>query len=210
MKVLVVGANGNMGARYQAIVRHLGHEVQAVDLPWPKEIEPWDHAIVCTPTPHHFVTVAMLADSISGVAKRHVLIEKPVMDSLAESAETFALCRRWGFEAYVVNQYQYLPEAYLFTHTEGASRYDYFRSGNDGLAWDCFQVFANANGPVELKQESPMWTCVLNGVRIQISGMDRAYVDMVADFLGDKSRLMGPQKALETTKRIEEYLCKRS
>jgi len=76
-------------------------------------------------------------------------------------------------------QYQMLDDGL----SEGITRYDYFRSGKDGLVWDCISLLALARGVIVLQNESPMWECILNGRELTLRDVEQAYVDFVARWL---------------------------
>lgn len=208
MKVVVIGAEGIMGRRYRAILKHLGHEAECFDLP-PRPVslaETVLHAgkvIVATPTETHYPVVASLL-----TGKRHhlkgcdLLIEKPMAKTMDEVTQIYEAAERAGAHVYCVNQYRFLPEAAQFTKQAGDSSYRHFHHGRDGLNWDCFQIHALAKGAVYLSEDSPVWGCTINGVEIDIKNMDRAYVMMIKDFLTEKIHTWGKEMVVETTKKI--------
>ncbi len=55
------------------------------------------------------------------------------------------------------------------------TEYNYFRSGKDGLVWDCLQIIALANDEISLRNDSPIWRCKINGTTLDLSDMDYAY-----------------------------------
>jgi hypothetical protein len=78
--------------------------------------------------------------------------------------------------------------AELIQAGDGPSHYNYFRHGNDGILWDCMQIIGLANGPVEIKEDSPIWDCVINGNRLNLSDMDGAYVSFIRSWLNGNLR----------------------
>jgi hypothetical protein len=200
MKVLIVGAKGNMGGRYSAIVSALGHEVVPLDedegFSCENIVVECDHAIVATPTETHVESIRDI-ERYTDVA--HILCEKP----LCKTIEMVDCLFKEFPNLYCVNQYAHLFEAAQFKQRYGfASSWNYTNSGKDGLVWDCFQLFALANGALYLSNESPIWTCVINGVWINHANMAFAYGAMIHDFLGPKKNTWGRDVVMRTTERI--------
>jgi len=79
----------------------------------------------------------------------------------------------------VVMQYQEL----LNNNTYGQSYYDYFRTGNDGLIWDCFQIIALSKLTPSINNTSPIWKCAINGQTLSLSDMDSAYISFLGKWL---------------------------
>jgi hypothetical protein len=174
--ILLLGARGSMGRRYQAILRHLGVPFTPLDV----ETTPTDaleHAarsrgvILATPTATHGDYLRLLAD-LDDVP---MLCEKPITQDLAELD---ALLGRRG-PLSMMMQYEMLNDP----RGAGPTRYDYFRHGSDGLGWDCMQLLGLARGAVTLADTSPVWTCSLNGARLSLGMVERAYVKEVAFWL---------------------------
>lgn len=76
----------------------------------------------------------------------------------------------------MVNQYDCLP---ILRTVVTTSRYDYFRSGKDGLIWDCINIIGLAKEPPKIANKSPVWDCVINGTPHSLVGMEMAYIDMI-------------------------------
>lgn len=177
--IAIVGAQGNMGRRYAAIVRYLGHNVREYDqeddsddfcgeIPW------HDGIIVATPTDTHAKWVRRMLGYDAPV-----LVEKPLSTNLDEA---LGLCHRARNEdccLSMVNQYRYL----IGKGDVGPTVYDYWNHGRDGLAWDCISVVALAEGSLELREKSPIWTCVINGRKLSPATMDHAYIEMVRSWI---------------------------
>lgn len=205
MNVLVVGGLGNMGRRYCAILRHLGHTPIVLDPAGP-DPEPFDgttgHVIVATPTDTHLGVLSAIIDR--NTRGLHILCEKPVVKTPSLLAAIYDIVDKKGHALYCVNQYAHHSMAGLFTRdtASGDTTYDFYHSGNDGLHWDCFQLYALARGKVTLKNESPIWKCKINGVNLNPGVMDRAYVDMIKDFLGPKEKVWGKDIVVKTTEKI--------
>lgn len=183
---LIIGSNGNMGSRYRAILNYLdvpfwGYDINDANGDTLENLVPYTaKIIVATPTKTHFDVLRQIHWIRSGVLapnKLDVLCEKPVTKSLDELAEI----KKFKFNTYCVNQYNYLPRPEFMA---GETYYNYFKSGQDGLAWDCFPLFVLAKENVGLDNSSPIWHCGINGFGISIQHMDWAYMEMINDFLG--------------------------
>jgi hypothetical protein len=134
-----------------------------------------------------------------------VLCEKPVITDPDKLKRVEFFCNQGNINLYVVNQYAHLEEYGAFKDKEAGTSYDFYNSGRDSLKWDCFQLFGLANGAIELRFDSWSWVCYINGIRINISNMDKAYMSMVEDFLGPKNRMWGMEKIKEITRKVSMY-----
>lgn len=213
--ILLIGCDGNMGRRYSAILKYLNYEFTGIDLPGSSVgardlIKKAKNIIIATPTRTHLPYLG-LVESVcrANPIRRAVLCEKPVVASAEELRILKELNERNFFDLYVVNQYQYLPKIRelhggyhgMLTH------YNYYNTGKDGLHWDCFQLYALANRDVEVGNNSPLWSCAINGVSCFLSDMDLAYIEMLSDFLTDRKNSWGFDVIEKTTKRILDVLC---
>lgn len=167
-RVCIVGGKGNMGRRYACIMKELGIEVVVADVgdAIPGAV---DGYIIATPTPTHIEVIESLFKF-----KQPILCEKPVSTdaNAVRSICREAMAREVPLD--VIMQYRELERA----PTAGLpflSLYNYWNHGKDGLHWDCFQIFALAQGPVIVAEDSPFWECVVNNHRLDIADMDKAY-----------------------------------
>lgn len=179
MKVAVFGAAGNMGRRYSAILKHLGHEAIPVEIgdDCLAAATGAEKVIVATPTNTH-LDVLRAINGHGGPFAIDVLCEKPVVTTAADLAEVLSL--KW-VNINCVNQYNFLPDR--GEQANALSYYNYYNHGKDGLLWDCFQIIGLAKDRIVLAEDSPVWKCVINGVSLCPDQMDQAYVDMIDDFL---------------------------
>lgn len=189
-----------MGKRYQAILKYLDQEHLCWDIKhdehtWEipsdrKFLDKADNFIIASPTPTHLAWVRQL-DSLG----KPILCEKPLSTNLEEVREILDCKSPLSMMA----QYQHLVKSIYPDGDE--STYNYFRHGNDGLKWDCFQIIAMADGPVSLGDTSPIWECKINGHEVVPSSMDRAYVIAVGYFLEghylDRATLLNWHKKVE-------------
>lgn len=191
---LIIGACGSMGRRYKAILSYLGQPYECHD---PKlrgfgvyPSKSHDRFIVATPTDTHLEWVLRL-DSYG----KPILCEKPLSTNLLEVAEIL----RCKSPISMMLQYGVLVSPKDF----GPTHYNYYHTGNDGLAWDCFQIIALAKGKLSLGNTSPVWECMINGAKIDRSTMDQAYVDAVRNWLN--GFLLDRSDLLDWHKKVKEF-----
>ena len=191
-----MGADGSMGRRYCAILKYLGVDYIPTEVGegFPAAGS-FDAILIATPTYMHCQHIRKVWSY--GVP---ILCEKPIGTDLAEVLDLCRDAEREGVKLRAVNQYAHLvPEG-----AHGDTRYDYFRTGQDGLAWDCISVLALAKGPVVLSNQSPVWTCKINGHVLSLADMDRAYVKMLQGWLtGD---VEGINYIRKSHMKVAEYL----
>lgn len=170
MSVLIIGANGSMGKRYQAILKHLGKRFVCIDKDdeFPNII--YDGYIVASPTPTHAGYLYRLSK-----LKKPVLCEKPISTNIQEVEDILHTFEDSGTPLKMMTQY----DAYPDKGGNGLSYYNYFRHGADGLVWDCMQIIGLARGEISLHEDSPVWVCQVNGQKLNINVMDTAYVYFV-------------------------------
>lgn len=170
--ILLLGSNGSMGRRYQAILKHLG--VSYLPIEYGDEIPRiiFEGTIIATPTDTHQGLIKRFYD-------RPILCEKPVCKSLSELNETLDFVRDENIHFTMMNQYSLLDDPLRTGHTS----YDFYNTGKDGIFWDCMQIIGLARTTVEIRNQSPFWECNLNGRKVSISEMDWAYVEFVKKWL---------------------------
>lgn len=183
MSVLIIGSEGSMGKRYQSILNHKFVSYSCYD---PKtndvtELKPLlesaTHFIIAAPTASHLILCKTLAPY-----QKPILCEKPVTRSLWELELILngMITNKCPFT--MMLQYSKLTQA----EDKGKSWYNYFKHGPDGLIWDCMQIIALAKDEIEVKEDSPVWDCGLNGRKLSLGDMDWSYIHAVEDFLDAK------------------------
>ena len=202
MSVLLVGSEGSMGKRYQAILKYLNVPFWRVEKDWTdlsiKCAPLVEKIIVATPTDTH---VSVIKDLLP--YRKPILCEKPITKNIDQLRNLLGACDQYGVKLRMMFQYGQLVNN---DASELRSYYDYFRHGNDGLIWDCMQIIALANGDVTLSENSPVWKCSINGVALVASNMDRAYVDEVREFiLGSSSNHQSPEWLLGVHEKVAAY-----
>lgn len=179
MSVLLIGSEGSMGKRYQAILRYLKRDFLCVDrnhtIDEISEIaKRCSGYIIATPTHTHCNYIRLLMGQ-----KKPILCEKPITTNIKELKDLFFDLYKEGSRSIrMTMQYKFLVQS----DARGDSLYDYFRHGTDGLTWDCMQIIALAKDKIELSESSPIWTCKINGDYLSLGDMDGAYVANVADW----------------------------
>ena len=196
MTVLIVGSEGNMGQRYVAICRERDIPYLCYDLNTKIHPHGYDKIIIATPTHTHL-------DMLRRYCMQNVdiLIEKPICKTprgLEELKSIFRVSRR----IYMVNQYAYHSN---LNYDKELTFYDYFKTGEDGLSFDCIQLLALAEGRVRLFNKSPKWKCTVNGIEYDLSRMDDYYIKMIEDFVGPMRKCWGPEKIIAAHRKVFDY-----
>lgn len=177
MKILILGSEGSMGRRYQAILESGHHKFWCYDTKNHQRLEDFDeftHFILATPTHTHFEYLKKLIPM-----NKIILCEKPITKNIEELYEIDKMLKNSLSKFTMMLQYSELTTPY----SAGPSFYDYFKTGNDGLFWDCMQTIHLAEGKVDVDNKSPVWRCKINGRRIGIEYMDLAYIAFVNRWL---------------------------
>jgi hypothetical protein len=190
---LLIGSEGSMGKRYQAILNFLDEPFGCLDPklgPMSFVGQSYDRFIVATPTETHLEWIKRL-DSFG----KPILCEKPLAKNMSEVNDILA-CQS---PLSMMMQYVWLVNQ----HAHGRSFYNYYNHGPDGLVWDCFQIVALAEGEVELAENSPVWRCTINGMKIKREDMDGAYVEFVRAWL--KGAQVPKKKLIEWHRKVKIY-----
>lgn len=201
-KVLIIGSEGSMGKRYQAIFNYINqenyqYEVTCFDTKFTNiypDYDNYNYIIIASPTITHQYFLHVLANY-----KRPILCEKPVIKDLNKLDNYLSS----SMDLQMMFQYAFLAPNKLYKFTENHfhfetnhncqifSKYDYFKTSNtsDSLIWDCIQIIAlhlgNINN-ISIKNTSPVWDCMINDHKINLSQMDQAYIEAVSYWLSGK------------------------
>lgn len=206
--ILIIGANGNMGKRYQAICNYLKIPWQGFDIKsaTPNIIEfsyldTWIQTyqnnqgplkiLICTPTDTHYKIIKQVAKY-----RLPILCEKPITKSMDELRELLAM----NIKLDMILQYRHL----ISNDYSSYSYYDYFKTGNDGLYWDCLQPIYFSKGKVSIQNKSPIWDCCINGVDLKISNMDEAYVKEIRNWYDISCH--HPELILAAHQKVHDYI----
>jgi hypothetical protein len=178
--VVVVGALGNMGRRYCAILKYLDVPYYAIDV---KKLyfDPidWNKVygiIMATPTATHLYDIASYVSY-----GKPILCEKPITKNLDLLSEF--IMDHPEMELRMINQYEYLIDPANKKYSEDLSYYSYYNSGNDGDSWDCINIIGMSNMPVTINKDSPVWNCCINGHVLDRAKVDWSYVENIKDWL---------------------------
>jgi len=211
-EVLILGSEGSMGTRYKAILKYLGVNYScydsALENTYYKELPVYNHyshIIIATPTSTHYGYI----NSIGANYKGAVLCEKPIVigSKIDFPVQDLSMVFQYAYLAFK-NPIEELNADNMDFHLDDVySIYNYFRSGKDGLIWDCLQIIALHKGSIDnlmLKNSSPEWNCILNNKRLSLSNMDNAYVLAIKDWLtGNRFDLSVIKKAHQ---KVEQYI----
>lgn len=199
MSVLIVGSDGSMGKRYQAILTYLGVKTTLADKRHTRDevshmANQSSGIIIASPTETHVDIVRQLL-----VFQKPILCEKPVTKNIFElkTLQKEIAFQRTPFR--MVMQYEMLTE----TNRIGRSYYNYFKHGNDGLAWDCMQIIGLARGHVQIEERSPVWSCMINGKTIHLEHMDAAYIGYVQKWIKEPNQ--DPEKILDIHEKTASF-----
>jgi len=205
----IIGFNGNMAGRYKAILDYLGHDYCGEDIGLtmghPAQS---DGIIICTPTNTH---ISMI-EHFKGY-KLPILCEKPLSKNVGALTEKLHKWKSEGVNLQMINQYEHLP--YKPAHGDG-TLYDCWRTGDDGIEWDCINVIGLSKSHPVLKKLSPVWTLTLNGTSYHSKDIEKSYVKMISEWIRHPAENIGycietHQKVIqyiETQKRINSYSSK--
>jgi hypothetical protein len=190
--IALFGADGRIGSRYRAILKHIGQAYIPIEKDDEINPEKWTHAIIATPTDTHF-EIGEFIESL-GIP---YLLEKPATKDLIE-AQRMSLWKN-GF---IVNNYQFaIPEA-------KSIEYNFYNTGRDGLKWDCCQLIYLADqykAKLKIKRESPIWTLAVDDELIPYRQVEYSYIQMMNAFLDEEIENLWPiQRAFEMTKLIQD------
>lgn len=181
-----------MGLRYQAILRYLGKEFVGVDRETneKKRLEiakTCDGIIIASPTETHEIVIQDLLE-----AKKPILCEKPVSKDIDALGRIIERVEKERVPFRMMYQYSILTNPSRI----GKTFYDYFRHGSDGLMWDCLQIIGLARGECVLKENSPLWSCMINGKRLSLADMDAAYIAYIQKWLQYPAQDLGVIRAV--------------
>jgi len=171
--IALIGANGNMGRRYAAVMKFLEIPFRCFDVnDWKNaaSIKDIHSVIIASSTISHFENIMFFS-----MLKIPILCEKPITKSKKELDEILDESPNLR----MVNQYEYLRNGFLNYSDYYKSHYDYWNSGKDGQEWDCINIIGLSKSPPKLDNDSPYWNCQINGNILNIQDMDFAYINMI-------------------------------
>ena len=203
MTTLIVGARGNMGAKYVAILRYLKEPYLLADLGdlwWEWD---FDRVIIATPTYRHFQDIRLAI-----IKGRPILCEKPIdkdpiaVMSLADEAQ------RRGVDVRMVSNWRFAVNRALervgeiAVMTEMEIEYRYYNSGNDGFFYDCIQPIMMA-GRFKYDNLAPVFDCKVNGNPVTLDDFSHSYPMMISEWMhGDRRKLWSLTDAVKATEKV--------
>lgn len=198
-----------MAQRYSRILDSLSHHWSGEDLTEDYlcgdgfTLEESDAVIIATPTDTHVDLIRKLK-----YCGKPILCEKPITKNLAELETLIEELQLAGTRLQMVSQYDHLK---LSQEAGKPTIYNYFKHGGDGIWWDCINIAKHANDIVILREDSPVWSCQINGKRLNIAEMDQAYVDMIDRWLIDPRDDLNPiLEAHRKVRDLEAAACRES
>ena len=198
-RVFIAGINGNMGRHYAAILKLLQVEAIGCDPYCADTIEAGmpicDGVIIATPTTTH---IELIREFVR--YGKPILCEKPFTTSLAELDKFHREFGGYADIISMVNQYEFLASpAY-----EGETYYNYFKTGGDGLEWDCLNIIGLSQGQVHVDNSSAIWTCMINGKKLDLAEIDISYISMIRRWIGGKWK--NYEYALSAHEKVARYI----
>lgn len=170
-KVAVIGARGNMGLRYAMILKEYCYvDVIEVDVNnyITCDLSKCDGFIIATPTENHLIDICVYKQW-----GKPILCEKPIIKTKADY-DCLAKVLESGLDLSMINQYDFLCHG-----NQGHTEYNYFKTGKDGLMWDCINIIGTAKSSYDIKKSSLIWKCILNGDRVNFAEIDKAYINNI-------------------------------
>lgn len=181
MKILILGSEGSMGKRYSACLRYLKHDFDTYDTSFKNSLRPdfdkYTHIAICTPTITHFRYLRELIP-----LNKNILCEKPISKDLVELSLIKKMLANYKSKLVMMLQYSMIVGPSIKT----GSHYNYYKTGNDGLYWDCLQILHLSNDLPKIENTSPIWSCMINGRILSIARMDEAYIMFLQEWVNDK------------------------
>ena len=199
MEVLIIGDQGSMGRRYEAILNYLdipsrGYDNFVANKSNGKDIayratvprgflgghEGVTHIIIATPTDNHYWWLKELSQANR---KIRILCEKPITKDLNEMLEIAGM----GLDLTMMYQYKEMGTV-CTSNNPRTSYYNFYNHGKDGLAWDCIQLIGMAERDILLEEDSPVWHVKTNGNTIESATVNESYMHFVESWLNGEEK----------------------
>lgn len=213
MKILVIGSKGNMGKRYVAILKYLGHEVVGLDLDNFEDVfnyeknditiprnlltlkEPVDRAIIATPIDKHYEWCVWCINN-----KIPFLCEKPISKNLDEIKILIDFSEKNGVDGRMVCNWAFINSYETLLPNDNGITLDYYNTGKDGF-WDLIQpVYLGKK--FTLQKKSPAYICTINGHIVNQYNFDWSYVNMLKKWIVNTMSLWSLRMALNATEKL--------
>ena len=198
--ILLIGSEGSIGKRYQAILRHLSIEYQCFD-PVLGQMEPdWndvDKVLIASPTDTHYYWCQRSLDK--GIP---FLCEKPVSKNVEEVSAIASRCKLTGIDGRMVCNYKFV------LGRKKPIVDDYFRTGGDGVYWDLIQLLY-LNPELKFYTKCPIWTLITEHDVIRYGNLENSYVAMIISWVGGHNdHLWNMEDAAKATEVVIERMKK--
>lgn len=196
MKIAVIGALGNMGRRYCAIIKYIGHEIEPIDIGCGGSLVDCDRAIIATPIEGHYEWIQSCFDKdIPWLCEKPITMRMDIMEKIHRQWKTLAA------PGYMVNNWCYTlnPELHPNSHN---IVYNYYNTGADGV-WDLIQPLYLSKNFV-FARNSPTFSTLVDEQHVTLEDMDRSYPMMIQDWLGPNKFTWDIQDALAATRKLVE------
>ena len=176
-----------MARRYRACLDYLGIEHCGEDLHDDPTgtVADCDGIIIATPTITHLRLLTEFGDY-----NKPILIEKPI------SLKPFKLLKA---NVQMVNQY-----AFCGPFPGGETYYNCWNTGKDGLAWDCINIIGLSQTMPEIRNDSPIWKCTLNGKELTLNDIDNSYIKMLDSWI--KNPISNIDYIHKAHEKVREYV----
>lgn len=204
--VLLIGGMGSVGLRYQAILKSLNvpylvydaESLEGFSCEGKRNFEDieFGKAMICSPTDTHLNYVRKLIH-----LDKTFLCEKP----LTKDPEDLAYINAEYPKGFMVCNYKFITKIY---GEDVNLSYNYYRSGRDGLLWDCCQL-VYIDPDCELLNDSPLWDFSVNGHPIPYRALELSYVQMIKSFIWNHGKdLWSLKQGVAMSKAVMERMKK--
>lgn len=204
MNILLIGSHGNIGMRYQAVLRYLGVSFDCYDTKIHDRVPhlpQFSHAIVATPIAPHVQWCIDLAKA--GV--KNILCEKPIAKDPKDIIELQKLQKEMMCDIRMVCNWQFVMRDCKLGVGQHQIFYDYYNTGADN-EWDLIQPLFISNGQHVFRRNSPIFKCMIDGNSIDRKDFDYSYIAMLHHWLSGMDVLWNLEDALDATKKIISYM----
>jgi len=179
--IIVIGYLGNMGKRYTTILDKLNYPwigIENMGAHYDRQMGEFIsglHAIA-----YHSVIIATPTYTHMDIIKRYRTLNLPVLceKPISKSADDIDYLVNNNINITMINQYKNL------SGKGGATYYNFYNSGGDGIEWDCINIVGLAGQErAYISNESLTWDCCINGKKLELNDVNQAYVDMIKDWI---------------------------
>ena len=202
MRILIIGSKGNMGRRYVAICKYLGHEVVECDLHNDAAImdnpPKVDRCIIATPLYWHTNWCSWCV-----LNKIPFLCEKPISKIIENIKALNKICDDNRVDGRMVCNWMFLacPERLIIGKEN--IYFDYYNTGKDGF-WDLIQPVYIAKEFI-FNNESPIYKCSINENHYSQLHFDKSYLIMIHDWIAESKYIWSLGDAIKAHEKLMEW-----